>query len=329
MRESRILFRTSVNNYVSSEEFSKLAKSTARGYVDAAKILVRHFATVKIKDISHEDLTFFLKYYMDELTPFGKNGYSKSTRKNVKSVFKQIYDYHVEKKLIKRKIDFSSIKVTYGTARVPRVPYDKKTIDELRNAIESRHDSSVFDLFELGTCTGMRVQELLGLSDSDLTEFSDGEYAICIERAVVERQVKSTKNQESERNLYLSEKAKNIVFKHIDDKQALNITTAALMGDGRRALFINYKNKKPWTSSSEYYNELALLFKKAGLEKNYRGLHPTRHTFATNAKIVGMREDLISEYLGHSNTQTMKKHYIHKKSIVVGRMSKEPLNSLG
>ncbi|TCV27415.1 phage integrase N-terminal SAM-like domain-containing protein [Vibrio crassostreae] len=91
-------FRTSVKKYFDSEDFYKLAKSTARGYKDAAKILLRHFSMMRIKDITEDDLNYFLKFYMNEGTPSGRAGYSKGTRKNVRSVFKQVYEYHVEKK---------------------------------------------------------------------------------------------------------------------------------------------------------------------------------------------------------------------------------------
>lgn len=328
MRESRILFRTAVKNYIDSEEFSELAKSTARGYMDAAKILVRHFSKVKIKDISQDDFIDFLKYHMDESTPSGKNGYSKRTRKNAKLVFKKIYYYHVEKKLIKLRIDFSSILVTHGTARVPRVPYDKTTIEKLRDSIEDRHDAWVFDLFELGTLTGMRAQELFGLSDSDVTRNSEGKYLLSIKRAVVDHEIKSPKNNNSNRKIILSKKSENIVRRHLEDKQVLKLQNNALMENGERALFINYKNKQPWMSSVAYYRELKELFVSAGLEGQYRGLHPTRHTFVTNAINVGMPDDAISGYIGHSNTITMKKHYMHNSLIEQGRHSSSCLDQI-
>ncbi|MDA0128554.1 tyrosine-type recombinase/integrase [Vibrio sp. MarTm2] len=328
MRESRILFRTAVKNYIDSEEFSELAKSTARGYMDAAKILVRHFSMVRIKDISKDDFTDFLKYHMDELTPSGKNGYSKRTRKNAKLVFKKIYYHHVERKLIKCKIDFSSILVTYGTARIPRVPYDKITIEKLRGSIEDRHDAWVFDLFELGTLTGMRVQELFGLSDSDVMINSEGKYTLSIKRAVVDHEVKSPKNKYSIRKIILSKKSENIVRRHLKDKKVLKLQNSALMENGERALLINYKKKQPWMSSVVYYRELKELFVSAGLKEQYRGLHPTRHTFVTNAINVGMPDDTISGYIGHSNTITMKKHYMHNSLIEQGRHSSSCLDQI-
>ncbi|GMM91046.1 tyrosine-type recombinase/integrase [Vibrio fortis] len=321
-------FRTSVKKYFDSAEFSKLAKSTVRGYKDAAKILLRHFSMMRIKDITEDDLNYFLKFYMNEATPSGKDGYSKGTRKNVRSVFKQVYDYHVEKNLIKRKIDFSAIVIKFGTERVPRIPYSVKTIESLRDSTESTHDEWVFDLLELGTLTGMRVQELLGLTDSDVTRSVDGKYLLTIERAVVDNEVKSTKNNHSNRKILLPKKAENIVRKHLADKQLLQLSNNALMENGKHALFINYKKKQPWMSSVVYYRELEKLFSNAGLKEKYRGLHPARHTFVTNAINAGMPDDEISGYIGHSNTETMKKHYIYNSLVEQGRHSLSFLDRL-
>lgn len=321
-------FRTSVKNYFDSEEFSKLAKSTVRGYKDAAKILLRHFSTMKIKDITEDDLNYFLKFYMNEATPSGRDGYSKGTRKNVRSVFKQVYDYHVEKKLIKRKIDFSVIAIKFGTERVPRIPYSVKTIELLRDSTEGTHDEWVFDLLELGTLTGMRVQELLGLTDSDVTKDKDGKYLLTIERAVVDHEVKSTKNNHSNRKIVLSKKAEGIVRRHLENRQVLKLSSNALMENGKRALFINYKKKQPWMSSVVYYRELEKLFSNAGLKAKYKGLHPARHTFVTNAMNAGMSDDEISGYIGHSNTETMKKHYMYNSLIEHGRHSSSFLDRL-
>ncbi|WP_165974264.1 site-specific integrase [Vibrio crassostreae] len=227
----------------------------------------------------------------------------------------------MKKKLIKRKIDFSVIIIKFGTERVPRIPYSVKTIESLRDSTEDTHDEWVFDLLELGTLTGMRVQELLGLTDSDVTKDSDGKYLLTIERAVVDNEVKSTKNNHSNRKILLPKKAENIVRKHLEDKQVLQLSNSALMENGKRALFINYKKKQPWMSSVVYYRELEKLFSNAGLKKKYRGLHPARHTFVTNAINAGMPDDEISGYIGHSNTETMKKHYMYNSLIEQGRHS--------
>ncbi|WP_038176372.1 tyrosine-type recombinase/integrase [Vibrio pacinii] len=325
MRQSRITFKTAANNYINSKDF---AKSTENGYMDLIKILLRHFSKVKLKDISEDDLETFLDSCLDEVTPSGKNGYSRGTRKNIKSVFKQIYDYHVKKKLIKRNIDFSSIVVRSGKPRTPRIPYNKRIIEALRNSITNRHEEWVFDLFELGTLTGMRVQELLGLSDSDVKQNLDGKYMLSIERAVVDHQVKSTKNSYSQRMILLSEKALNIVIKHLEEKKVLQLTDNAHMENGTCALFINYKKRQPWMSSVAYYRELKKLFESAGLQEQYRGLHPTRHTFVTNAVNAGMPDDVISGYIGHTNTETMKKHYMYNSLIEHGRHSSSFLDRL-
>ncbi|MDN3685934.1 hypothetical protein QW180_29850 [Vibrio sinaloensis] len=63
----------------------------------------------------------------------------------------------------------------------------------MRDSTEGTHDEWVFDLLELGTLTGMRVQELLGLTASDVTKDKEGKYLLTIERAVVDHEIKSTK----------------------------------------------------------------------------------------------------------------------------------------
>lgn len=141
--------------------------------------------------------------------------------------------------------------------------------------------------------TGMRRGEALGLRWTDVDE----EY-INIRNTLVEVDGKlinkCPKTRNSQRMIKLSNTAKDALknLRHISNCEYVVCTSSG-------------KNVRP----SEFYRTFDSICKRAGVE-NY-GIHSLRHTFASMLFNNGCELTIISRLLGHSDTKTTERVYVH------------------
>ena len=140
------------------------------------------------------------------------------------------------------------------------------------------------DILETLFSTGLRVAELVALNREQFKLKKGAKY---LELGIVGKG-----NQP--RTVYLSERAINWLDNYLETRQ-----------DKEKALFINYRGRKPSTRltvrSIERIVKRYALF--AGLPA-ITSCHTLRHSFATDLLIKGVDIRIVQEFLGHKNIAT-------------------------
>jgi integrase len=171
-------------------------------------------------------------------------------------------------------------------------PFSKKEIENfLQCAMD--YDPRIRNIFKFAFFSGLRTSELFGLQWGDV-DWEQSE--IHVQRAVVERHLKETKTQSSNRKVILLPAAHD-ALKH--QKQFSFVGNDYIfVRPNNRGRFIDYEHlERPWK----------YILKKAGIR--YRNPYQTRHTYASQLLSGGENPLFVAQQMGHKTTEMIMRHY--------------------
>ena len=167
---------------------SGLGAATVKGYVNGFK-----------KDISPRDGSKLLAQ-IDELT-VAATIKSCRAQKNARKIYSCIMSSAREEKLIPRKLDFGEVRISAGGKK--KMPF-RWSPAEVLQAAERLRDEEPIELYLILGCSGLRMEECLGVRPKSFLWVKKGErnaaLAVKIDAAYTDLDgLKGTKNEESER----------------------------------------------------------------------------------------------------------------------------------
>jgi len=181
------------------------------------------------------------------------------------------------------------------------------TLDQVKRLLEAPNTETIVGLrdraiLEVLFSTGMRVSELIALNRDQIK----------IKKDTQDLEIGIIGKGGRPRTVYFSKRAVFWLRKYLETRN-----------DKEKALFINYKGKKPGTRLTA--RSIERIVKKyatlAGLPLNTT-VHTLRHSFATDLLMKGVDVRTVQEFLGHKNiattqvyTHITKRHLreIHRK----------------
>lgn len=164
------------------------------------------------------------------------------------------------------------------------------------------------DMFDFDMRTGLRFAELLGLTPKDIND-----HVINIDKTWLYKKGKDaefgdTKNSASHRQIVIDDQALADIDKYLDNCESDEpIFVKALSNEAGFEPIEAQKYKAIYHSTLN--NKLARFCKKAEVPRI--GIHGLRHTHASLLFSAGISILSISKRLGHANTTTTEKVYVH------------------
>lgn len=164
------------------------------------------------------------------------------------------------------------------------------------------------DMFDFDMRTGLRFAELLGLTPKDIND-----HVINIDKTWLYKKGKDaefgdTKNSASHRQIVIDDQALADIDKYLDNCESDEpIFVKALSNEAGFESTEAQKYKAIYHSTLN--NKLARFCKKAVVPRI--GIHGLRHTHASLLFSAGISILSISKRLGHANTTTTEKVYVH------------------
>ncbi|MFA0052688.1 tyrosine-type recombinase/integrase [Vibrio breoganii] len=312
-RQTSVKMPTAIHKIMCIIEENKksLKPSTVKGYLDAAKIILKYYPDVCLKDATPNDISEFLNTKLCGVTiASGKVGYATKTRKHVHFILNMVFNHYcADRKLRSNPFREASISVVEFEQKKQIEPY---TTDELIKLSSLRTGDGIVEKFLLDCCLGNRGSESTGaiLSAVDLDKKT-----LQIGQSAVMGQVGAPKTFSSKRTIRLPDFAVKILAEQIVNSPLCSMSYE-LQGERRNEqfLFCNPKTKQIWQNSSAYYRALRYYFEKAGV--TYRGCLPSRHTFVSRALDLDANREAVADHLGHvkrnghsSTTSVLDAHY--------------------
>lgn len=238
----------------------------------------------------------------------GKIGYSNKFRRDLFYMFIQINNYAYMKEYLNEPHGFDAMKlITLKFKRQKNTePYSMSDLNSLYNATETAEQKCIIYIYIITSLMGGRVSEMLGL---ELDDYLEGH--LSINSAYVCNEMKSVKTDLSNRVLKLTESAIININQYLEISKPFR---ELLPKEEKNRMFFNPIKNKVW-NSDDLYKESVQIFKKFGFEDKFRGLKPTRHTFATECKKNGVSSEEIWNYLGHSDCRMLDKSYVGWKGV--------------
>lgn len=243
------------------------------------------------------------KKHLDEITTDGiqqwmnqlaQNGYSHETLLKIKNFMSPALDAAVEDGYLPRN-PFRSPRLTIGgteTAHHKAVP--PETMAEIRAALPSIADHRLRMMAALLCYTGMRLEEILGLSWPDLDPVEGWLY---ISRAVVHPtrnlpEVKPPKTKTSCRRIPLPESLWQLLYPR-----------------QKSGFILGGESPLTYTESRNLFRRFRKLFSLTGYSA-----HDFRDTCATEWREAGIPIDVISHLLGHAKSDITENRYVKYRS---------------
>lgn len=164
------------------------------------------------------------------------------------------------------------------------------------------------DMFDFDMRTGLRFAELVGLTPKDIND-----HVINIDKTWLYKKGKNaefgdTKNSASHRQIVIDDQALADIDKYLDNCESDEpIFVKALSNETGFEPTEAQKYKAIYHSTLN--NKLARFCKKAEVPRI--GIHGLRHTHASLLFSAGISILSISKRLGHANTTTTEKVYVH------------------
>lgn len=162
----------------------------------------------------------------------------------------------------------------------------------------------LLNMITVGFGTGLRLEELFGLAWEDI-DFNAG--TLTVKVAVTEKQYRRPKTRSSNRTLPLDSNVIEALKRQKEHTYAMPYIDCGKLGK-RRIVFYNENSKKPYIETQALRaRQWKNLIDKAGIP--YRSPGQMRHTFACLCLINGKSEKWVADYLGHTTTAMVQRHY--------------------
>lgn len=170
-------------------------------------------------------------------------------------------------------------------------PFD---LNEINAILQQAEFKQARHLFQFAFFTGLRISELIALEWQDIDWINGLAY---VQRAVVEREEKSTKTEAGERFVLLLPPA----------LEALQAQKEFTFMAGKR-VFHNPKTHRPWVDDAQVRRSCwQYMLRRAGVR--YRNPYQTRHTYASMMLSAGENMLWVAKQMGHVDTEMIIKTY--------------------
>ena len=274
-----------IDDFITLTERTK-QPSTLRGYQAVINAHLRpQFGSIRVRDLSPQMIRIWITGL--ELT-------AKSVR-NILTPLRQVLDQALNDDVIDQNPLDKVVLNQLLDKTTSKSDYEIDPLDntEIRTLLKSTN-GQIRNLFQFALFTGLRTSELLGLEWSDI-DWVNG--LVRVQRAVVEKQVKTTKTNAGIREVTLFPPAldalkaqKKHTFLHSD------------------RIFHNPKTNSAWETDKQIRESAwRPALKKAGIR--YRNPYQTRHTYASMLVSEGENLWWLAQQMGHETIEMIMKHY--------------------
>lgn len=268
----------------------------------------------KLGDLKGRHFTDFFVFLRDHGKANGKGGLCEKSVANVRGVLSSAFKYALENDLVKYNLIDRSRMPLFEQQKFEPVIYTAEQIKTLLSyAEESKSDMCLFLYLEL--FTGARKGELLALT-WDNVDFDNGTIHICQNRTGNRKEIlaklTSPKTKNSIRTIPLPEKVINML-KAEKEQQKKN---KDLMKSGYIKYDYDYVIRQ---QNGRIYNPNSVnriikrMTKKIGLPPCR--VHDYRHAVASMLFESGAALADVTTQLGHGQTSTTERIYIHKNNV--------------
>lgn len=282
---TRILIDKLLDDYLEQKK-GQLEKSTYVRLLRNCKTHIRpNFGHIAIQDLKGTTIKSWIK----SLTC------KKKTMSNIllplRAIVEQaIVDEYIDRNPFDKVILSKIIKKEANKSDFEVDPFDKKEIE----AILSKAEDQIKNLYQFAFFTGLRPSELIGLRWQDI-DWVNG--YIRVESTIVDKEEKGPKTEAGYRDIMLLPPA-------LEALQAQKYFT--FLADGR--VFFNPRTNKPWENSQQLRRTAWMhLLKRAGVR--YRNPYQTRHTYASMMVSQGENIMWLSKQMGHADAEVTLKKY--------------------
>lgn len=251
--------------------------STWAGYSKRVKLWAKVFGPMKITDIRKSHIR-------ESLVAYGwTHG---KTMANALTVMRGVMELALEDELI-RTNPANGIR----TPRTQRKRHEPLTASEMNLVLEALESSHWLEYFQVAFSTGMRTNELCGLTWPDVNIDSG---KVRIHNSRTNGQDTGSTKTATERTISLKPLALRAIkrqrLKTRGDSHVFTLPDGRPINNDQRAW-------RPWKAALE----------KAGI--SHRRAYETRHTFATLQLMAGAELIEVSRYLGHAKPSMTLDHY--------------------
>lgn len=283
-KESELLLENIADKWA-EEHLPQIGYNTACKYNNCLGKIKDFFHGMFIAEIESADVDLFLKH-------LAKKNYAKDTVAINKSVLSQIFNYAIYNRFVKvNPVNF--VELPKGLTQEIREPATPEEIQIILKSVDKH-----FGLYAyMAVLTGMRREELLGLTSNDI-DFERCE--IDINKVVIfvnnQPQIKEPKTQKSKRRIFLPD----ALVPYLKGKQGY------IFGKGDTPMSL--------TAFRRAYDRYR---KETGLTVTS---HQLRHAYATMLYDAKVDVKTAQNQLGHSKASTTQDIYTH---IWEGRQQKQ------
>lgn len=320
MNKEKHLFWKEYNNWIELYKKGAVRRTTYDKYELVGRQLKEKYPDLYIEDITRTKFQQIVNAYGDS--------HSRDTTKYFREILSHPLRQAFYDGLIKRDPTYKVI--TASTVKPKKVNkyLDEKEVERFIKVLK-RHDDFYAKLFDFDLRTGLRFAEVFGLTPKDV-DFD--KHLININKTwdyKFDTGFAPTKNKSSERTIIIDQKAERDLWQLIfgvkqDESIFLN---------GIKQHYINRLNK-PLPKTTAINSRIRSQLRKYCIEANVPviSFHKLRHTHASLLIAKGVSIQSVADRLGHDDTNTTSRFYIHLLQSVRERennQAREILNEMG
>lgn len=321
MNQEKHLLYKEYFEWIETYKRGSVSRATYQKFESVGKYLEEEYPLLYLEDMSRTKFQQMVNKYGDRHV-FAS---TKDFREKVSHVLRQAYyDGLVKKDPTYRVVTASTVK-----AKKTKKYLEENEVKQLVSVLK-KHDDFYAKLYDFTLRTGLRFAEVFGLTPSDV-DFK--KHLIDINKTMDYKfdlgSFAPTKNKSSNRVITVDKKAERDLWMLIFDvKQDESIF---LNGMKRYYLKKLHKNlPKISAIQSPINSHLANYCKEAGIDPI--SFHKLRHIHASILIAKGVSVQSVADRLGHADTNTTTKYYIHILQSMREKEStqaREILNSMG
>lgn len=254
-----------------------------------------------------------------------KSGLASATIQLTRVILSNIFEYAVQEDLI--------VKNPCHNLQIPKKPKKEKMVltkdQEIIFLREAKLSSSYYPIFYVALSTGMRVNEILGLTWEDIN-FKESMLSINRTLVLIRRKFtfQTPKTLKSKRVIPMNSKLKTLLANHKRNQNNLKIEHPERwepydMMYANNLIFTT-KNGKP-VNYSDINNGIKRILGNINRKESVQAkeekrepmlienftMHSLRHTFATRCFELEIEPKIVQELLGHSNISMTMDIYTH------------------
>lgn len=309
--ESVILFSDLADKYLEYMKDTNQPYNTRRIAIYEMNLFKKDFGENTIaKNITTPVINSLLEKYLY------KDNLANKTVKNKKFYMSSVFEYGISHGLLSTNPTINArVKYKDETVRKKeRIENKYLTDDELRTILlyvkDVLHRQDYYDLFKFLSLTGMRISEVIGLTNKDIVKDASGAWiakvrgnnnykvGVIYEEEGGNRNIKDTRTKTPAgfRSVYLNDEAVEICKRNIENEPRL---------------FLNIKSPGQgiW-NNVPIYKFLRRVGRELGIPKKLSS-HFFRHTYISKLSELHVPLNVIMQQVGQADSEVTKKIYTH------------------